>query len=49
MNISKKSKPTMKAGPQKKAQQNADQAAMMAIASGEIMKVCQTNILFEIL
>lgn len=38
MNISKKSKPTMKAGPLKKAQQNADQAAMMAIASGEIMK-----------
>ena len=35
----------MKAGPQKKAQQKADQVAMMAIASGDVMKVCQTNLL----
>ena len=39
--ISKKSKPAMKAGPpKKKAQQKADQVARMAIASGDVMKVC---------
>ena len=45
MKISKKSKPNMKAGPQKKVQQKADQVAMMAIASGDVMKVCETNII----
>jgi len=43
MKISKKSKPNMKAVPQKKAQQKADQAALMAIAGGDVMKDLQSR------